>query len=357
VELLARIADEASIPLWESVLERLPIGAVWCIGGERVGVNPEAARLFGIAARRLPLEAWALSFELADGSGHRLAAHERPMMRALRGEQVPRTRLQILRHDGAEVDVSVQAYPVDGVAGPSAVVLFEDLTFSLEEERRFEEWLAALGHELAGTLHTSTLATRLALRSLGAERTPAHGHLELSLRSAELLGRLVGDFVDAARLGAGNLEWSASQIEVAGFLERVAAAARLADPRHRILLDCDRDVAVRADPHRLEQILTNLFSNARKYSTPGDLTLQVEQTPASAWVTIVLVDSGPGIEPQAAATLFQRYHRLPSREQGSGIGLWLCRELALRMGGDLSVETLEEPRRTAFRLLLPHAQS
>lgn len=353
VELFLRTVDAEAIPLWERVLEQLPIGAAWCFGGLVVGLNDEASRVLGVSRRRVPLAEWGREFELADGSGHRLSREELPMWRALHGERVARTRLQVIRGDGQEVDVSVQAYPLDGAAAPSAIVLAEDLTFSLEQERRFEEWLAALGHELAGTLHTSMMAARIALKNLDhPDPNVARGHLELSLKTAELLGRLVGDFVDAARLGAGTLDWSAVRISLAPFLDQVVAGARLTDRGHDIELSCDDEVATFADPHRLQQILTNLFSNARKYSSPGRLRLEVRAR--EGLVVVALSDDGPGISAVELPKLFQRYHRLPSREQGSGIGLWLCRELALRMGGDLSVQS-RAGESTTFQLILPRA--
>jgi signal transduction histidine kinase len=122
------------------------------------------------------------------------------------------------------------------------------------------------------------------------------------------------------------------------------------DPQHSFTWSSMPELEASADPVRLQQIVTNLLTNAVKYSAPGSLDLGAQTEPER--VVVWLKDEGPGISGQDQELLFQPYSRLGSRQEGSGLGLWIARELARGMGGDLWLRSASGEN-TIFYLALP----
>jgi signal transduction histidine kinase len=324
--------------LLEWLLESAPLGVAWYAGGGRVRVNAEAARLAGLSEREVALRDWNRRVVLQDGAGRPLSAQERPLYAALGGRSSPRTRMEVLREDGTRVAVAVQAlpWPMDG--SPGAVVLVEEVEWALDAERRQSEWLGALGHELNGALQGLSVTAGAASRCMASGQVErAQAHLGSVQQQAAAMGRLVRGFIDGARLGAGTLDCRLEPVPLDLFLRECAERAELTDPRHKVLLAVEEDLWAVSDLDRLGQILVNLFSNAARYANPGLLELGARRE--GARVLLWLSDEGPGIPAELQPELFSRYRRLPSRVDGAGLGLWLSRELARRMGGDLWVHS------------------
>jgi len=108
-------------------------------------------------------------------------------------------------------------------------------------------------------------------------------------------------------------------------------------------------VRVDVDPQRLEQVLTNLISNAGKYSEPGsDIIVEVAASAAEARISVTNV--GPGISPAEQAHLFERFYRAPRAggRSGLGLGLYIVHGLVVAHGGRIWVES-EPGRATTFR--------
>jgi signal transduction histidine kinase len=340
----------ASLLAW--LLEQSPFGVAWCDGSGHVEVNATGAELLGLAERQLDQVRWANAVRMVDSSGCLLEPLARPLAVALAGKTVPRTRYQVIRPDGSRIHVDVEATPIKGEAG--AVAMFEDVSWSLDSERRQVEWVAALGHELGGGLTGLSTAIAVAGRMLERDLGRTRHNLALAQREARLMVRLVSDFLDAAKLGVGALDVRLETVDVDVVLGELIEVAEASDPRHQLEKRIEPGLRVRADAGRLKQILANLLSNAAKYSNPGRLILGAREDEGR--ILVWLTDEGPGIAESSQSHLFQRFHRLPSQREGSGLGLWISRELALRMGGELWVRS-GEGSPTTFVLALPAAAS
>lgn len=323
--------------LLEWLLECAPFGVAWYGGDGRVRLNAEAARLAGLEEREVPLPQWARRVQLVNACSRELEDLERPLYAALGGKRTPRTRMEVARPDGSRAAVAVQSLPWPVEGRPGAVVLVEDISWSLEAEKRQSEWLGSLGHELNGALQAVSATVFAAERCLEANPEKAKAHLANTREQCAAMGRLVRDFISAARLGAGTLECRVEPVPLDLFLQQCAHTAELTDPRHKVLLRVEEELWAVADLDRLRQILVNLFSNAARYANPGLLELGARRD--GDRVVVWLRDEGPGIPIEAQTHLFQRFHRLPSRVEGAGLGLWLSRELAQLMGGDLWVHS------------------
>jgi len=198
------------------------------------------------------------------------------------------------------------------------------------EEQRRRLWLAALSHEVRATLHSVSLAIWTILRaSDGGSETQR----DVLRRSLALLTRTVEDLVDAVALEEGTLQFRPEKILISEFVGRLVDVESRTDLRHRFTWTAPLDLEAFADPNRLHQIVTNLLTNAAKYSAEG--TLELGARAEGGRVLLWIKDEGPGISAEDQEMLFHPYARLESGREGSGLGLWIARELARGMGGDL----------------------
>lgn len=197
-----------------------------------------------------------------------------------------------------------------------------------------DQFLAMLGHELRNPLAPIvTVITLLELRAAGPDK-----HLEILRRQTQHLVRLVDDLMDVARISSGKVELTKTRTLVAPLLQR---AAEMSQPifeqrRHRLDIDLSPDVEIDADTARMTQVLTNLLSNAAKYTEPGgQVSVQVRQEAGQAVIRIR--DNGIGIAAEFLPRIFEMFsqsHQALDRAQGGlGLGLAIVRNLVQQHGG------------------------
>jgi signal transduction histidine kinase len=112
-------------------------------------------------------------------------------------------------------------------------------------------------------------------------------------------------------------------------------------------------LAIQADPARLTQVVENMLNNALKYAPGSEITLHLER--AGNWAHVSVSDHGPGIPPEHLGRLFERFYRVPSQTgevRGTGLGLYICRQIVEAHGGKISVES-ELGKGSTFHIYLP----
>lgn len=224
-----------------------------------------------------------------------------------------------------------------------------------ESKTRF---LADLGHEIR-TPMTSVLGMAELLQA-GQLDERQRGQVRTLQGAGRHLLRLIDDALDLSRIEAGKLELLHEPVRVDELLDEVAAWLRpLAETKglqlrlHRALGVAD---AVLGDPQRLRQILSNLGNNAVKFTARG--VVEIDCAPLlPQGLRIEVRDTGPGMDDEQLAKLFQRFEqaegaRTASRHGGSGLGLAICKELVEAMGGRIDVESAPG-KGSVFRVLLP----
>ena len=122
--------------------------------------------------------------------------------------------------------------------------------------------------------------------------------------------------------------------------------------RHSLSVDVLDEVEVRADASKVRQIITNLISNAAKFSPAGG-AIKVGVSAMDSHGCLTVEDEGPGIPAEHLGKVFEQYERLGSSQKGMGLGLYISRRLALAHGGDLSVRNRDSGG-ARFELSLPH---
>lgn len=174
--------------------------------------------------------------------------------------------------------------------------------------------------------------------------------------SAKQMNSMIQDLVDGARLESGQLQLNRTTVCLRDLLAELKESLAGAIEVDRIVVNIHDDVAgVFADPQRLERVMTNILTNALKYSK-SPLPVLVSAKEHSGWVTVSIADQGTGIAPEDLPHLFDRYYRASGarKTEGLGIGLFVTRALVEAHGGKIWVES-EQGNGTVFHFTLPSA--
>ncbi len=227
---------------------------------------------------------------------------------------------------------------------------------ALEAQRRIADeanqakglFLATMSHELRTPLNAVGGYADLLLSGVRGELTPAQrSDVERIRHSGKYLLGLINSILNFTKLDAGDIEFDVRPIALRTLLHGVPdlVAPQIAAKSQRFsIVECDGTARVLADTDKAHQILLNLLTNALKFTANGgDITLQCVTT--DEWVEISVRDSGRGIVPENLERIFNPFvqvdrHLTPSSQQGVGLGLAISRDLALGMGGQLSVASV-----------------
>jgi len=178
--------------------------------------------------------------------------------------------------------------------------------------------------------------------------------------TAERLSSLVDDLLNVSRIEQGRLPIDPVPVDLDGILGPLAEDYSVTAREKGLAFEYVPVTVPKAfaDPERVKQIVVNLLSNAVKYTAEGSVRLSVEED--HRYLIVTVADTGFGISSEEARKLFTKFHRVRTERtaniQGTGLGLWIAREIARRMGGELGVESIEGVG-SHFRLYLRKAES
>jgi signal transduction histidine kinase len=228
-----------------------------------------------------------------------------------------------------------------------------------EFDRLKDEFIAIVSHELRTPL-TSVYGAAMTLGKHQLDDARRNELLEIISTEAARLSRLLDDILWVSRLDSGRARPYITPVEPLPLAEDVVDATRTHLP-HGLSLELLHDSPlpqVAADSDKLRQVLVNLVENAVKYSRAG--TVQVRLGSHYGTVRFSVRDEGPGIPPGQQERIFEKFYRLdPNMTQGvggTGLGLYICRELVDAMNGDIWVESAPGEGST-FSFELPVAKA
>jgi signal transduction histidine kinase len=244
-----------------------------------------------------------------------------------------------------------------------ALVVHQDVTALKEAEYLKDEFVGIVAHELRTPLAALKGFADMLLVQTARGHGPALAEWQQeALEEIELaIGRLVNlteELLDVTRLQAGRLLLQRTPTNIVPLAQRVATFMQQTTTRHQVEVRTTHPQLVAdVDPGRIEQVLTNLVGNAIKYSPQGGpVIINIWEDTAAQAVEISVQDSGIGIPKQQHAQIFGRFMRAENAVawgiSGTGLGLYLCRELIERHEGHLWFES-EEGRGSTFFLTLP----
>jgi signal transduction histidine kinase len=236
----------------------------------------------------------------------------------------------------------------------------EARTEAEEANRTKDQFLAVLGHELRNPLAPALTALELMKlrdpKSFTRER-------EILERQVAHMSRLVNDLLDVSRLARGKVQLERRRFEVREAVDRAVDMARplLVQRQHALEVSVPAaGLAIEADIDRIVQVLSNLLTNAAKYTPPGGRVVLSASAQGDRAV-IVCEDDGPGVPAELVPTLFDPFAQGPRaldrREGGLGLGLSLARTFTALHGGTIHLEPCDQGTGSRFVVTLPLASS
>jgi PAS domain S-box-containing protein len=225
--------------------------------------------------------------------------------------------------------------------------VFRDVTHEREVDRMKTEFISLVSHELRTPLTSIKGYVDLLIAGEVGDISPDQADfLEIVKNNADRLVALINDLLDVSRIESGKIQLDMRPIEVADLIRGVSDSMRpqLAAKGQHLVVDVPDEIAPMIGDHdRLIQIVTNLISNAYKY-TPNGGTITVTATPEPAHVCISVSDTGIGLTPEDMSQLFTRFFRARNRATqeagGTGLGLTITRSLVEMHGGEMNVESV-----------------
>jgi DNA-binding response OmpR family regulator/signal transduction histidine kinase len=350
----------------ETLIDTSPVGvAVFdAKTGAPVSFNREARRI--VDSLRDPDQSpeqllEELTFTRADG--REVSLREFPMAQILGvAETVRAEEIVISVPDGRSITTLINATPIMSEEGAveTVVVTLQDLTPLEDLERRRAEFLGTVSHELRAPLTSIKGSAATLMRTPSAlDAAETQQFLRIIDKQADHILDLIGELLDAARIDAGVLSVSPESSDMAVLLDRVVGVFQSGGARSNLQIDLPPDLPrALADRRRVEQVLTNLLTNAARHS-PESSAIRVSAALEGVHVAISVADDGVGVSAERLPYLFRRFFRSESDEQegvGAGLGLAVCKGIVEAHGGRIRAESDGPGRGATFTFTLPAAE-
>jgi len=239
------------------------------------------------------------------------------------------------------------------------VYAFRDVTDERAVEQMKTDFVSTVSHELRTPLAAIYgAAMTLRRRDVAVDEPQRDRLLEVVSSEADRLARIVNDILWASRLESGRMSIAIERCDAGAIAAEVADVLRSRAPNAEIVVSRSRGLPpVAADPDKLRQILTNLIDNAIKYSPEGG-RVEVEIGRSRGRVRFRVTDDGLGVPSAEQDRIFEKFYRLdPNLTRGvggTGLGLYISRELVMRMNGRIWVDS-DGSTGSSFFLELPTA--
>ena len=277
-----------------------------------------------------------------------------------------------LRKDGTEVPIEIGLNPLRASEGEFVLSSIVDISQRRAMDRMRNDFISTISHELRTPL--TAISGSLGLLhsgAMGALPEKAALMVRIAYQNSGRLVRIINDILDMGKIEAGKIDLQMVSVQIAELIQRSVEANSSYAEKYQVRFLFDQAHAsgqVLVDPDRLMQVLTNLLSNAAKYSPPGaDVLIRVR--PDAKTLRVEVQDSGPGIPEEFRDRIFEKFAQADSsasrRFEGTGLGLSIARKLIEAMGGTIGFSTVvgqgtsfyfDLPRTDAAPVALPETQ-
>jgi len=315
--------------------------------------NSSAERMFGFSEDEMIGES---IYKLIPEDRHQ----EEPVIlgRLKSGERVQHFETKRLTKDGRLIDVSVTVSPVkdgDGkIIGLSKIA--RDITERKLDENRKNDFIGMVSHELKTPLTSLSAILQVAKAKLNnTDDTFLSGAMQKANHQVKRMSTMINGFLNISRLESGKIQIDKQLFNIETLIHEVADEMKVTVTTHTINTDECCAVDLNADQDKIQSVISNLISNAVKYS-PNGTVIYVACKPTQTEVVVSVRDEGIGIQPADAEKIFDRYYRIENSNtrhvSGFGIGLYLSAEIIHRHDGRIWVES-ESEKGSTFYFSLP----
>lgn len=276
------------------------------------------------------------------------------------GERVDHFETKRQKKDGRLLDVSLTISPLKDVQGNIIGLskIARDITEKKQEEQRKNDFIGMVSHELKTPLTSLAAIIQLAHGKLkNSDDNFLSGAMDNANRQVKKMTNMITGFLSVSRLEAGHLLLEKRPFDLGLLIREVLSDTILTVNSHNFNVEeCDH-IIVDADPDKISLVLSNLISNAVKYSPKGR-RVEVRCGVDGKMVVISVKDEGMGIKPQDIGQIFDRYYRVATNHtrhiSGFGVGLYLSAEIIKQHNGTIWVES-ESGEGSTFYFSLPLA--
>ncbi|MGZ5091822.1 MAG: ATP-binding protein [Burkholderiales bacterium] len=215
-----------------------------------------------------------------------------------------------------------------------------------ELDRLKDDFVSTVTHELRTPLTSIRAFTEILLEHPDVELEQRNKFLGIITKETERLTRLITQVLDLSKIESGKAEWRESLVDMKDVISTtVAAMSQLCEERNiKVAVHTPHAVSpVSADVDRVIQVMLNLLSNATKFCDPRNGSIEVRLSESEGTLRVDVRDNGPGIDPDDQAVIFDKFRQvgdtLTDKPHGSGLGLYISRQIVEHFGGRMWVQS------------------
>lgn len=284
------------------------------------------------------------------------SAHSPLLLALTRGKAVVGREFTVEKPDGKKVGIRVNSAVIRNKQGKiiAAASIIDDITAHKEMEKRKDDFVNIASHELKTPITSMKLFVDVLLRRKTYDQKS--DKMLTSVKNQILrLQDLVSDLLDVSRLQTGKLTFRKEEFRLDKVVAETVEELQQITTETEIVVVKKTPIVIYADKFRIMQVVTNLVTNAVKYSAPNT-TINVAIRRKSNYAVVSVQDFGIGIPPDHQRKIFQRLYQAPGSQarafRGLGMGLYICREIIRRHHGKIWVES-EKGKGSTFYFTLP----
>lgn len=323
-------------------------------------INDPALRILGYTREEAIGEWFQKLITAQDEHGNDIDLMNRPITQAILSGKPISAKMFYKPKEGKSIPVAVTVSPIILNGVPSgAIEVFRDITREHEVDAMKSEFISLASHQLRTPLTAISTYTHMLLQGFkGPVSDEQQDFLETILASSDRMNELIDTLLTVSRLESGYVRVNLNKVNVSALIRGTKQELwPLAKTKRQYLITKapDEDVYAQTDALLLTEICTNIISNAIKYTAEeGTVTISLEEDATN--ITITVTDNGYGIPKDLQSRVFTKFFRAPNilKEEsvGTGLGLYMVKELTENLGGEITFES-EENVGTTFCVRLP----
>lgn len=333
--------------------------------GKILVMNQAAQNLLGWRFEELQGRSPYEVIVMEDEKGELIHESERPIIKSLAtGDRISGV-YHYYKRDKSKFPVGVTVTPIflaNDLIG--TIEIFRDVTKEKEIERLKDEFVSIASHELRTPMTAiKGLVSMILEGEYGAYNENLKQPLTDIATSTGRLIALVNDLLNISRIEAGRVRFTLSPFPLADIVHQITSTLQPLTEQNGITLTVSQipSITVQADADKVTQILNNIVGNAIKFTDSGSIMVSARVKEEEEMMHIFITDTGIGISQEDQRKLFGKFEQIHSqtngRPPGTGLGLYISRELARKMGGDLWIEQSGVGKGTTFGYSLPLANT